>query len=58
MKIKVNIDGAGTDPYIFKAFMPTGPACRYGIEKRSITHILPAPWIGIAIKDYTTPCNP
>jgi type IV secretory pathway VirB3-like protein len=27
-KIMANVDGTGTRPYHFRAFMPTGPACR------------------------------
>jgi hypothetical protein len=29
-KIRANLDGTGSQPYHFRAFAPTGPACRWG----------------------------
>jgi hypothetical protein len=31
-KIKGKIDTARADPYVFKAFIPTGPACRVALK--------------------------
>jgi hypothetical protein len=31
-KIKAKIDGARSEPYVFKAFIPTGPACRVALK--------------------------
>jgi hypothetical protein len=44
-KIKAKIDSARADPYVFKAFLPTGPACRVALRHPE--------WVSAAIVQKT-----